>query len=94
MLYLIYRKNEHDRNSSGVHCCLVEAESETEARSIALRGALTGESVPKATWPCINLDLATLGEPAQLGPALTWRELPNPLWFDGDAISLIGFRGA
>ena len=82
-LFLLFRVAEHDRNSSGIHSCLVEADSESGARRIATDGAIHGEAKPALGWSILNLSSSELGV----------KPLPNPLWFDGDAVSLIGHRG-
>ena len=82
-IYLLHRTNENDRNSSGIHAALVDAADEASARTAANAAAPTGETRIRSTWAA-NLIAATGSLPNGL----------TVLFFEGDAASLTGFRGA
>lgn len=78
MLFLLYRVNPQDRNSSGIHSVLVEAADEPSARAAAKAQRPTGETRVRDTWAAINLGAGTLP------PGKT------VLFFEGDCISMRG----
>lgn len=76
--YLLRRDpaRPEDRNSSGIHACLVTAAHETAARATAVSAAPTGETRVPATWLATQLTSDDL--PAGLDPVT---------WFNGDAVA-------
>jgi len=80
-LFLIYCPHLKFANSSRINSVLVDAEDESEARRVANDNAPNGESKVPISWFAVKIaGIGTL-------PA-------NPLYFDGNAASLVGFRGA
>lgn len=75
-LYLLHRTREEDRNSSGIHSVIVNADNEAAARAAANAALPGGETRVPATWGA--RDLSTLS------PGV-------PVWIEGDAVSLLGF---
>ena len=80
MLFLLYRVNEADRNSSNVHSVLVEAADEASAREAAKAAPLNGESKIRDSWACLPLGNGAIPPELQ----------KSALWFEGDCISALG----
>lgn len=78
-LFLLHRVNAADRNSSGIHSCIVEAATENDARAAAVAAAPNGETKVRSTWGAVSLGSGTI-------PA----SLPSVLWLEGDAVSVLG----
>lgn len=80
-LYLFFRSAEADRNAAQVHSALVDAADEPTAREkLAERAPF---AIKTGGWSC-----------EQVAPAGTLASPRNPIFFDGDACTMLGrFRG-
>jgi len=78
-IYLLYRTDETDRNSNGVHAALVDAADEATARTAAQAAAPTGETYIPAGWAA-----------AQIAASGALPQGQTVLFFEGDCCPIGG----